>query len=113
MQRAAARVSEEVLREQEAGLLSEVEWPKFRVGVNTGQALVGNIGSPEFRGFNAMGDAVNVAARLQALAEPGSVVIGQSTYDLLGRAQVISLGDLSLKGKDNTVHAYVLRGLDE
>ncbi|WP_232327692.1 adenylate/guanylate cyclase domain-containing protein [Herbidospora yilanensis] len=112
MQRAAARVSAEVLREQEAGLLSEVEWPKFRVGVNTGPALVGNIGSPEFRGFNAMGDAVNVAARLQALAEPGSVVIGQSTYELLGPADVVSLGDLSLKGKDHPVHAYVLRAVE-
>ncbi|GAA0980815.1 hypothetical protein GCM10009555_047980 [Acrocarpospora macrocephala] len=112
MQRAAARVNAEVLSEQNAGLVSDVEWPQFRVGVNTGPALVGNIGSPEFRGFNAMGDAVNVAARLQALAEPGTVVIGQSTRDLLASpADVRSLGHLSLKGKDQTVHAYVLTAL--
>ncbi|MBO3750474.1 adenylate/guanylate cyclase domain-containing protein [Streptosporangiaceae bacterium NEAU-GS5] len=104
MQEAAARVSAEV-----AG--AEVEWPRFRVGVNTGPALVGNIGSPEFRGFNAMGDAVNVAARLQALAEPGTVVIGQATRDLIGPAELVSLGDLSLKGKEQTVHAYRLERL--
>lgn len=108
MQEAAARVSQEVVREQAAGLISRVEWPTFRVGVNTGVALVGNIGSPEFRGFNAMGDAVNVAARLQTLAEPGTVVIGQSTRDQIGPAEVVSLGNLSLKGKEQTVHAYRL-----
>ncbi|MEW9528620.1 adenylate/guanylate cyclase domain-containing protein [Microbispora sp. NPDC049125] len=111
MQEASAKVSAHVVAEQAAGLLSPVEWPTFRVGVNTGPALVGNIGSPEFRGFNAMGDAVNVAARLQALAEPGTVVIGQSTYDLIGPAEVVSLGDLALKGKRSTVHAYRLVAL--
>ncbi|MFI6814604.1 adenylate/guanylate cyclase domain-containing protein [Nonomuraea sp. NPDC050328] len=112
MQEAAARVSEEVAWEQAAGRLSDVEWPTFRVGVNTGLALVGNIGSPELRGFNAMGDCVNVAARLQAMAEPGTVVIGQTTLDLLGPgARAASLGDLSLKGKAEKVHAYVLSEL--
>jgi class 3 adenylate cyclase len=108
MQEAAAEVSRQVVGEQAAGLLPEVEWPMFRVGVNTGTALVGNIGSPEFRGFNAMGDAVNVAARLQALAEPGTVVIGQSTRDLIGPALVVPLGALSLKGKEKPVNAYRL-----
>jgi class 3 adenylate cyclase len=111
MQEATARVSREVVAEQAAGLLPRVEWPAFRVGVNTGPALVGNIGSPEFRGFNAMGDAVNVAARLQALAEPGTVVIGQSTRDQIGLAEVVSLGDLALKGKEKSVHAYRLVSL--
>ncbi|GAA5068588.1 class 3 adenylate cyclase [Thermocatellispora tengchongensis] len=114
MQRAAARVAEEVAAEQAAGRLNGVEWPQFRVGVNTGMALVGNIGSPELRGFNAMGDSVNVAARLQALAEPGTVVIGSTTYEQLGTgARVSSLGDLSLKGKEQPVHAYVLHALPE
>jgi class 3 adenylate cyclase len=111
MQEAAARVSLDVVKEQASGLISQVEWPTFRVGVNTGMALVGNIGSPEFRGFNAMGDAVNVAARLQALAEPGTVVIGESTRNQIGPAHVVSLGDLSLKGKEQTVHAYRLVAL--
>lgn len=109
MQEAAGRVSEEVAGEQAAGRRGGVEWPTFRVGVNTGPALVGNIGSPELRGFNAMGDCVNVAARLQALAEPGTVVIGETTLAGLGdRARVTPLGSLSLKGKERTVDAYVL-----
>ncbi|MEU8042106.1 adenylate/guanylate cyclase domain-containing protein [Streptosporangium sp. NPDC049078] len=87
-------------------------YPRFRIGINTGEALVGNIGSPELRGFNAMGDCVNVAARLEGIAEPGSVVIGQSTLDLIGsRAETRSLGPLSLKGRAQPVHAYVLSDL--
>ena len=68
----------------EAIAAAEPGWPRLRVGANTGPALVGNIGSETLRGFNAMGDAVNVAARLQSLAEPGQVVIGESTRAILG-----------------------------
>ncbi|MEU8251442.1 adenylate/guanylate cyclase domain-containing protein [Nonomuraea sp. NPDC048916] len=108
MQRAAAEVAEEVSWSR----VDDVEWPTFRVGVNTGPALVGNIGSPELRGFNAMGDCVNVAARLQALAEPGTVVIGETTLKQLGRDVTVSpLGRLSLKGKEERVAAYVLTAL--
>ncbi|GAA3655230.1 hypothetical protein GCM10022224_017970 [Nonomuraea antimicrobica] len=105
MQRAAAEVAEEMAWKR----VDDVQWPTFRVGVNTGPALVGNIGSPELRGFNAMGDCVNVAARLQALAEPGTVVIGETTYRQLGAGVSVSpLGRLSLKGKEERVAAYVL-----
>ena len=75
------------------------DWPRFRVGANTGPALVGNIGSELLRGFNAMGDAVNVAARLQTVAEPGQVVIGGATFDALGDVvERPPLGDLEVKG---------------
>lgn len=59
--------------------------------------LVGNIGSEQLRNFNAMGDAVHVAARLQTVAEPGTVVIGEATYDKLpGRPRGTPLGALGL-----------------
>ncbi|MEV4173902.1 adenylate/guanylate cyclase domain-containing protein [Nonomuraea sp. NPDC049709] len=108
MQRAAAEVAEEMAWKR----TDDVEWPTFRVGVNTGPALVGNIGSPELRGFNAMGDCVNVAARLQAVAEPGTVVIGETTYRQLGDGVSVNpLGQLNLKGKEELVAAYVLTEL--
>jgi class 3 adenylate cyclase len=88
-------------------------WPLFRIGVNTGPALVGNIGSDEFRSFNVMGDAVNVAARLEGVAEPGSVVIGGPTYEAISDvAQVESLGELELKGKEQRVAAYRLLAIE-
>jgi adenylate cyclase len=88
------------------------DWPQFRVGANTGPALVGNIGSETLRGFNAMGDAVNVAARLQTLAEPGQVVIGAATRDAIGAAvSVRALGDLEVKGRRQTVRAFVVEAM--
>ncbi|MEU7855322.1 adenylate/guanylate cyclase domain-containing protein [Nonomuraea sp. NPDC049141] len=108
MQEAAAEVAEEIAWKRE----DAEAWPTFRVGVNTGPALVGNIGSPELRGFNAMGDCVNVAARLQGLAEPGTVVIGETTRKQLGVGVTVNpLGKLSLKGKEELVDAYVLTSL--
>ncbi len=84
-------------------------WPLFRVGINTGPALVGNIGSDEFRSFNVMGDAVNVAARLEGVAEPGTVVVGGTTFEAVKEGvRVEPLGDLELKGKEHRVAAYRL-----
>ncbi|GII04295.1 adenylate/guanylate cyclase domain-containing protein [Planobispora takensis] len=109
---AAARAALAMQEAAEKIVATSPGYPRFRIGINTGPAVVGNIGSPQLRGFNAMGDCVNVAARLEGIAEPGTVVIGQTTLDLIGpRAQARSLGDLSLKGKENPVHAYVLSAL--
>jgi len=86
--------------------------PRFRVGLNSGPALVGNIGGAEIRNFSALGDTTNLAARLQTYAPEGSVVIGASTYDLIRRvAQVRPLGAPELKGKSRAVEVYQLVGL--
>jgi len=88
------------------------EWPRFRVGANSGPALVGNIGSEQLRGFNAMGDAVNVASRLQNLAEPGQVIIGEETLRAAnGHIDAHPLGDLQVKGRVQPVRAYVVKRL--
>jgi class 3 adenylate cyclase len=87
-------------------------WPRFRVGINTGPALVGNIGSAALRNFNAMGDAVNVAARLESEAAPGEVVIGEATRSRLPATAVVeAMGELTVKGRSGPVVAYRLLGL--
>ncbi|WP_432833168.1 adenylate/guanylate cyclase domain-containing protein [Dactylosporangium sp. CA-092794] len=110
-----ARAVRAALQMQEAvrGIAEDrPDWPRFRVGANTGPALVGNIGSELLRGFNAMGDAVNVAARLQTIAEPGQVVIGGATYDAVAdRVVATPLGDLEVKGRRQTVRAYAVETL--
>jgi adenylate cyclase len=86
--------------------------PRFRVGINTGPAIVGNVGTTEQRSFTAIGDTTNLASRLQTYAEPGQVVIGESTNAGLGEgARVEALGGLELKGKADPVAAYVLISL--
>ena len=86
-------------------------WPQFRVGVNTGPALVGNIGSDAMRNFTAIGDTTNLAARLQAAAPAGGVVVGAATWE--GLADGLSaepLGPLRVKGKSEPVPAFLLIG---
>jgi class 3 adenylate cyclase len=106
--RAALRLQEATARVAEG----RTGWPRFRVGVNSGPALVGNVGSAEFRNFACIGDTTNLAARLEGLAEPGQVVIGSTTRALLDTiAEVESLGPVAVKGKRDPVEAFVLRGL--
>jgi class 3 adenylate cyclase len=83
--------------------------PMFRVAVNTGPALVGNIGSPELRNFSALGDTTNVAARLQTFAPEGAIVVGQRTYQLIREvADVLPLGTAALKGKSTPTPVFQL-----
>jgi class 3 adenylate cyclase len=86
--------------------------PRFRVGLNTGLALVGNIGAAEIRNFSAIGDTTNLAARLQTFAPEGSVVIGASTYERIREHAVVrALGSPELKGKSLAVEVYELLSL--
>jgi adenylate cyclase len=88
------------------------DWPTFRVGINTGPAIVGNVGTEEQRSFTAIGDTTNLAARLQTAAEPGQVVLGQASFDAVReQVQAEPIGELELKGKSAPVTAYRLTGL--
>ena len=88
------------------------DWPKFRIGVNTGSTLVGNIGSDELRNYTAIGDAVNVAARLEVAAEPGQVLMGATTYDLVRHVVTAELVEpVEAKGKAEPVVAYRLTSI--
>jgi adenylate cyclase len=81
------------------------------IGVNTGQAVVGTIGPQQAMNFTVIGDAVNVAQRLQASAQGGEVLISEDTY-----LQVGDIGDaeplepLTVKGRVRPVPTYRLTG---
>ena len=101
------------LQASTARLPAAADAPRFRVGLNTGPALVGNIGSAELRNFTAIGDTTNLAARLQSFAAPGTVVIGERTRKMLGdAAHVRDLGEPELKGKSAVGKIYELIRLE-
>jgi predicted ATPase/class 3 adenylate cyclase len=79
-----------------------------RTGVNTGEVLVGDLGGGE----SVIGDAVNVASRLQGAAPPGGILMGRDTYRLVRDAvRVGEATSLVLKGKGDAVTAYPLIAL--
>jgi adenylate cyclase len=109
----AIRASATALTIIEAGrpvAASHPDWPIFRAGVNTGPAIVGNVGAEDRRSFTVIGDTTNLAARLLALGEPGQVVVAQATWDRLGpNRDGTALGPSHVKGKREPVMAWVLR----
>ena len=88
------------------------DWPSFRVGVNSGEVAAGVLGERGHRKYDVIGDTVNLAARLEAQAPVGKVVIGEGTRRQLPQGAVVEqLAPLRLKGKAEPVTAYVLHEL--
>lgn len=85
----------------------------FGVGVNCGPAVVGNVGC-EFRmDFTAIGDTVNTAARLEANAKKGQVLISDVLYERIKeRVEVREIGNIPLKGKSNGVFVYEVTSIN-
>jgi class 3 adenylate cyclase/tetratricopeptide (TPR) repeat protein len=85
---------------------------RTRIGLNTGLVVVGKIGDNLRMDYTAVGDTTNVAARLQALAEPGVILLAGSTHDLV-RGFVASepMGQVPLRGRSEPVSVHKLTGL--
>jgi class 3 adenylate cyclase/tetratricopeptide (TPR) repeat protein len=82
-----------------------------RIGLNTGPVVIGRIGDHLRTDYTAVGDTTNVAARLQQAADPGDVLIAESTARLVrGDVRLDPLGGLTVKGKSEPVVAYRVRG---
>jgi adenylate cyclase len=83
------------------------------VGVNTGDALVGVLRRGGGRTHTAVGDTVNVAARLESAAPIGGVAVGPETAERLEGARTEPLGTIHVKGKDEPIEAHALAALAE
>src|SRR5205809_881010 len=92
--------------------ISEADKLRVRVGINTGPVVVGIVGTETASEYTAMGDTVNVAARMQASARPGSVLVTAATHRFVATlVDAVDVGLLELKGKTDAVHAYEITGL--
>ena len=110
--RRAARAGLAIVAAGRAVAEAHRRWPIFRVGVNTGPAVVGNVGSNVRRAFAAIGDSINTAARLMASGEPGQVVVGKATWVALGEERAGEpLGGVRVKGKRDPVEAWRLQAV--
>ena len=87
------------------------DWPRFRVGINTGEVALSVLGTTGGRTHTVIGDAVNLAARLEALAPVGGVAIGPETAARLEGATIEPLGRITVKGKAEPVEVRQLLDL--
>ncbi len=83
-------------------------WPRFRAGVNTGEATVGVLGSGSGRTYSAIGDTVNLASRIEGLAPAGGVAISAATAAKLLGAQTEPLGTVTVKGRTQPAEVLLL-----
>jgi len=77
------------------------------IGINTGDVLVGNIGTPELMNYTAIGDAMNLAQRLEEMAGEDEILIGPRTYEFVqGQIAVETLGPRLVRGRSERITPY-------
>lgn len=104
MQRESGKLAERLLERYGRSV-------SFGVGINSGPAVVGNIGSHERLDYTAIGDTVNLAARLESNAKPGQILISKETYERVKeKFRVVALDPIKVKGKENPVEVFQVEG---
>ena len=84
----------------------------FRIGITTGAAIIGNVGTTELFNYTAIGDVVNLAERLQNYAKNGEIMIEKNTYDVV--AEHVLAGDpqyITVKGREQIVQVYSVKAI--
>ena len=100
MQEAAERLKRERIREGKEGF-------EIGIGINTGNAIVGNVGSHNRINYTAIGDSVNIASRLQQVAKSGKIIVGKETYyQTKGCFRAEEKGDVRVKNRMEPLEYY-------
>ena len=108
-QKAAMKGATDILRGVGYGSGKE-PWLPVGIGINFGEAYVGKVGTENVNDFTVLGDTVNTAARLQAHAKAGEVVVSESIYSYIdSQYPGVQLEDLEVRGKEETFGVHVIR----
>ena len=87
--------------------------PQVSIGINSGEMISGNIGSANLKrlDYTVIGDTVNTAQRLQSVAEPGNIIISETSYEKVKQSfNCMKVGEVNLKHKTNPVTIYNVIG---
>ena len=107
--RSAMAIHREMTRFNERMRQEKGEFPpvKMRIGIHTGPVVVGTLGNDLRVEFKAVGDTVNLASRMESLAEPGTTYISEDTFKITeGLFRVEALGEKEIKGKEKPLKVY-------
>jgi class 3 adenylate cyclase/tetratricopeptide (TPR) repeat protein len=107
----AAREMLQASRNLSCSVASRFDLPGLavRIGINTGLVVVGEVGSQDRVEYTAMGDAINLASRIEHLAEPDSIYIGEATYKLVGHTfDTEDRGLFEVRGRTESVRLFHL-----
>ena len=110
--RASLEIIESIDKNGKIKIVNKLKNLKAMIGINTGFCISCDIGSSLRKEFTVIGDTVNLASRLQVNAQPGEIVIGESTYQKVKEKFIFELPrKLKIKGKKDLVTAYKLKGI--
>jgi adenylate cyclase len=104
--RAAKEIREKLgqMMAEKGGLAKKFD---IRMGINTGRVVAGNIGSSRRMDYTVIGDPVNIAARLESLAKPNQILIGEETYKAVkDKFEIKEIGRKKVRGKSEEIMIY-------
>ncbi len=92
--------------------LREADQLSFRIGITRGEAMVGNVGTSELFNYTAIGDIVNMAQRIESVAEPGQILLSEAAYQAVAeQVDAYRLPPVKLRGRQQEAVIYELMGI--